>query len=95
MSLPRFEAQCLGYGRGVFTIGVVLAIIAITLSEPLIKLFSERGEFSADDAARVATLVIYAGILIPFYLTSMVAVSALLAQARLNALTVAAALNGN
>ncbi|MGI9324743.1 MAG: lipid II flippase MurJ [Pseudomonadales bacterium] len=85
---------CNRYMCIVFLVGLVLAGAGMLVSHSLVALLFERGEFDVADTLRVTELVQYAMVQVPFYLTSMVAVSVLLAQRRYIPVMLAAGLNG-
>jgi peptidoglycan biosynthesis protein MviN/MurJ (putative lipid II flippase) len=83
----------LRYGVAVFTAATVVAVGCASVSEHLVRILYERGQFGPADTTTVAHLVRYAFLPVPFYLTSMVFVSALLAQGRYRGVMYAAALS--
>lgn len=88
------RALVLRYGLIVFAVGLVIAALGMAVSDVLVKLLFERGEFTAADTLEVGLLVKYGMVQVPVYLSSMVVVSALLAQGRHRVVTIAAAING-
>lgn len=88
------RAMVLRYGVLVFVGGLVIAAVGIAAADFLVKLLFERGQFTAADTLKVGTLVKYAMVQVPFYLSSMVMVSALLVQGQYRAVSIAAGING-
>lgn len=74
--------------------GLAIAGVGILVSDFLVKLLFERGEFTAADSVNVGSLVRYAMVQVPFYLCIMLLVAALLAQGRYRAVTIAVAISG-
>ena len=89
----RVVEVAMRYGVTVFVAAAVAAFGCATIAEPLVRILYERGQFGPADTATVAHLVRYAFVQVPFYLASMVFVSALLAQSRYRGVVYAAALS--
>ena len=65
-----------------FGIGMLITILGLWLAPEIVKLIFQRGQFSAEDTARVAVILRYSVIQVPFYFSSIVLVYALLSQER-------------
>ncbi len=78
----------------VLGLGLVLAIAGALASDWFVRVLFERGQFLRQDSEMVAELVRYSMFQVPFYLASMVIVSALLAQRRYTTVMFIAGLNG-
>jgi peptidoglycan biosynthesis protein MviN/MurJ (putative lipid II flippase) len=72
--------------------GAALAAIGWALARPLVALLFERGAFSPGDTARVAEVLVFGLLQLPFYLAGLVYVSVLAAQGRQATVGIAAAL---
>ena len=68
------------YGRLVLGAGAAVAVGIIAFSTPIVRLFFERGEFSAADTQLVSQVQMLLALQIPFYLLSMVGVRLLTAM---------------
>lgn len=78
----------------VFLGGVVVGLIVLLFAEQIVSIIYERGAFTAADTSEVANLVCYSMLQVPFYLASMVFVSALLSQSNFRAILYSAIVNG-
>ena len=65
-----------------FVIGLLVAGVTALLAGDITKLLFERGEFNAQDTARVAAVFQYSMLQVPLYFCSMVTLSALLAKSK-------------
>lgn len=63
-----------------FLIGLVVSVVGITLAPFITELLFQRGAFTVNDTQRVADVLRYALVQVPFYFVSMVFMQALLSQ---------------
>jgi len=84
------HAVAIGWAWRAGALGTLLAITIGTLADPIVGLLYERGRFSADDRAFVASLLRYGVLQMPFYLVGIVAITALAAMGRHTFLALAA-----
>jgi putative peptidoglycan lipid II flippase len=62
------------FGGAVFTVAAVISAGIVLLSTPLTEILFERGNFSAADTGRVASVQTYYALQLPFFLLSLVLV---------------------
>lgn len=100
--LSRLSAQepgqvyaiAMRFAIGVSIIGVFMGLLGAWLATDVVRLLFERGAFTAENTEQVAKLLRYSMVQVPFFLTSMVLVSALLSGQQYRAVLWAAAVNG-
>lgn len=100
--LSRLSAQDPGqvypiairFALGVAAAGLLMGMLGAWLAEDVVRLLFEHGAFMPQDTERVAELVRYSMVQVPFFLASMVFVSALLSGQQYRAVLWAAAVNG-
>lgn len=74
------------------SIGLAVAIVGISLAPTGVEVLFQRGRFTAEDTRRVAEVLRYGLVRVPFYFTSLVLVYALFSQGRQRVVAVVTAL---
>lgn len=85
-TLPVFSRATIGdehrirriafqWGASLGLVGTVAALIGIMLAPGIVRILFERGTFTASDTERVATLLQFGLLALPFYISSLVFVS--------------------
>jgi len=69
-----------GWAGLLFLIGLVVTVVGIVLAPLITEFLFQRGAFTVDDTQRVADVLRYALVQVPFYFVSMVLMQALLSQ---------------
>ncbi len=91
--LPEVVRSLRNHFLGIFATGVPLALALYLLSEPVVRLFFQRGAFTAADTRVVAQVQAFYVIQIPFYVLNMIMVRLLSAMHRNHILMISGSLN--
>jgi putative peptidoglycan lipid II flippase len=91
--LPALVASLKNHFLGILLTGVPLALLLYLYSEPVVRLFFQRGAFTAADTRVVAQVQAYYVIQIPFYVLNMIMVRLLSAMHRNHILMISGSLN--
>jgi len=91
--LPEVVKSLKNHFRGIFVTGAPLALALYLLSEPVVRLFFQRGAFTAADTRVVAHVQAFYVIQIPFYVLNMIMVRLLSAMHRNHILMISGSLN--
>lgn len=89
-STPAVHTLAVGWAWRAGALGTLMAIAIVALADPIVGLIYERGRFSADDRAFVASLLRYGALQMPLYLIGIAAITALAAMGRHTFLALAA-----
>ncbi len=91
--LPEVVRSLRRHFLGIFATGLPLALVLYLLSEPVVRLFFQRGAFTAADTRVVAQVQAYYVVQIPFYVLNMIMVRLLSAMHRNHILMISGSLN--